>query len=1020
MATKTWNGTGANWNSAASWTPSGVPGSADDVFLSPAAAAILTLNASPTVRSITIGAKATLFANAARTLTATNGIIVNGVLQAGLGVLTVASAVSGAGSLIAGAPGAAGTIRLNAAATIASASFAGTTGASGSLIEIGTAGALTLTNALAIGAYNLKLDGAASVVTAASGLTISTGIVSGQGKIAAAISGTGGSSTLATILATGGALEITGKIVNGTGAIGLSVASGSTSRLLLDAAGNSVSTAGFASATGGGTLELAAGATLTATNAIALGSNRIKLDGASSLLTASAGITATTGTISGQGKIAAAIQATGAAKITESGGTLELAGAVTNGSGGAIVLTIGAAAADKLLLSAGASSVSTATFSSATGAGTLEIGASAALTVANALAVGANKILLDNASGAQLGVTSTTGITLAGGSITGTGTIATATKITGYGAVGIALANGTGAGTITASGGVLDLIGKVNQASGTNRTLAIATSAGSTLKIDGIANSGAISISNANQTLQIGATGALTLSAAQTVTNGKIVLSGGVLTDASGLALGSGSSNGALSGFGKVAANVSRGGTGTGSSITASGGKLEITGSVGTAAAPLGSLVVGAGAADRLLLDGASFARAASFSGSTGTLEIGASGALTITTATALAVGANTLLLDGSGTQLTDTSGVTLAGGAINGTGLVSATSAISGYGTVAINVVGGTITASGGAMTLSGLINQSGSAASLVINNGSTLNLTNSGPLGTAAAPTVTLNGTGDTLNATGMALSDLHLGVISGFVQSDVIQVQAFTANDTITYNAAAHTITITGGGHSQTLTFSASTDVSQIKLKDPALINTLTICFLGGTMIATPDGEAAVETLRAGDLVLTTEGAARPVIWLGKQTVSTTFVDKLHVLPIRVKAGALADNVPHRDLLLSPDHALLVDGLLVQAGALVNGTSILRETNVPKALVYYHVELEDHSLILAENAPAETFIDNVARMNFDNWRDYAALYPIDKAIAEMPFPRAKAFRQVPRALRNALAERGEGLGAKERAVA
>lgn len=194
----------------------------------------------------------------------------------------------------------------------------------------------------------------------------------------------------------------------------------------------------------------------------------------------------------------------------------------------------------------------------------------------------------------------------------------------------------------------------------------------------------------------------------------------------------------------------------------------------------------------------------------------------------------------------------------------------------------------------------------------------------------------------------------------------------------------------------------------------------CFMAGTMVLTASGEVAVETLKRGDMVITLDGRPAPVGWIGQQTVSTRFGDPLRVLPIRVKAGAISDNVPSRDLLLSPDHAILINDVLLQAGALVNGTSIIRETKVPQRFTYYHIELEDHSLIFVENTLAETFVDNMDRLGFDNWKEHEALYPEGKPIVEMPYPRAKAHRQVPRAIRDRLAERGAALSSETSSAA
>ena len=196
--------------------------------------------------------------------------------------------------------------------------------------------------------------------------------------------------------------------------------------------------------------------------------------------------------------------------------------------------------------------------------------------------------------------------------------------------------------------------------------------------------------------------------------------------------------------------------------------------------------------------------------------------------------------------------------------------------------------------------------------------------------------------------------------------------------------------------------------------------TNCFCSGVLILTDHGEAPVEALRIGDLLQTVDGLLKPVVWIGRTTVSTRFANPLRCFPIRIKAGALSESVPTRDLMVSPDHALLIDDILIQAGALVNGASIVREIPVAETFVYYHVELAEHALILAENAPAETFVDNVDRMGFDNWAEHEALFPDGKPIAEMPYPRAKARRQVPARIRAALDLRVEKIGVASQAAA
>ncbi|MBP0465145.1 Hint domain-containing protein [Roseomonas sp. PWR1] len=153
----------------------------------------------------------------------------------------------------------------------------------------------------------------------------------------------------------------------------------------------------------------------------------------------------------------------------------------------------------------------------------------------------------------------------------------------------------------------------------------------------------------------------------------------------------------------------------------------------------------------------------------------------------------------------------------------------------------------------------------------------------------------------------------------------------------------------------------------------------CFAAGTMILTAAGERPVETLRAGDLVVTLMGGAglAPVRWLGRRGVDLrTHPRGAAVAPILVLPGALGAGVPHRPLRVSPEHALLVDGVLVPAGLLVDGRTILR-TPPRGRVTYFHVELERHDVLLAEGAPAESYLEMGNRQNFENGGLIVALH-------------------------------------------
>jgi hypothetical protein len=185
----------------------------------------------------------------------------------------------------------------------------------------------------------------------------------------------------------------------------------------------------------------------------------------------------------------------------------------------------------------------------------------------------------------------------------------------------------------------------------------------------------------------------------------------------------------------------------------------------------------------------------------------------------------------------------------------------------------------------------------------------------------------------------------------------------------------------------------------------------CFLAGALIATPQGDRPVDGLVLGDLVMTADGAATAIKWIGRQTVATLFGGSDERAPICIEAGALGDNLPARDLKLTADHALLIDGVLVQAGALVNGVTIRRMDQAETGGVYtvFHIETEGHQIILAEGCPAETFVDNMSRKRFDNYAEYEALFGEEAAaMPELNLPRVKSARQLPASVRDLIAVR------------
>lgn len=184
------------------------------------------------------------------------------------------------------------------------------------------------------------------------------------------------------------------------------------------------------------------------------------------------------------------------------------------------------------------------------------------------------------------------------------------------------------------------------------------------------------------------------------------------------------------------------------------------------------------------------------------------------------------------------------------------------------------------------------------------------------------------------------------------------------------------------------------------------TYTYCFAQGTLISARSGSCPVERLAVGDPVLTADGTESLVKWIGRQTLQNR-IGAPRASLLRIRACALGDGLPHSDLTVTGDHGMILDGYVINASALVNGDSIdwVPSSELPETFTVYHVETENHDVILANGAPSETFIDYRDRRAFDNYQEYLDLYGAERIIPEMAHPRISSQRQLPHSLKTRL---------------
>lgn len=194
---------------------------------------------------------------------------------------------------------------------------------------------------------------------------------------------------------------------------------------------------------------------------------------------------------------------------------------------------------------------------------------------------------------------------------------------------------------------------------------------------------------------------------------------------------------------------------------------------------------------------------------------------------------------------------------------------------------------------------------------------------------------------------------------------------------------------------------------------------VCFCAGTEIATPSGPCRVERLRAGDHVLTDTGESRQVMWVGQTRITLAQLRANPDLrPIRIAAGAFGACAPCSDLDVSPQHRILVDGPLpaflfgedrVLAPAKHFVGTLAKRVEPEADVVYYHVMLADHDMVLSNGLATESF--QPARRTLDAMSPEAQRILVEtlKALGmEAMLTRKDAFTSLKRGEAELLADR------------
>ncbi|KXV32456.1 hypothetical protein AD940_15545 [Gluconobacter thailandicus] len=203
-----------------------------------------------------------------------------------------------------------------------------------------------------------------------------------------------------------------------------------------------------------------------------------------------------------------------------------------------------------------------------------------------------------------------------------------------------------------------------------------------------------------------------------------------------------------------------------------------------------------------------------------------------------------------------------------------------------------------------------------------------------------------------------------------------------------------------------------------------NSTLTCFLAGSMILTPTGEVAVESLEAGDNVIVNVAGReeiRPVTWAGRRSmmVRADLPADEAGYPVRILADAISPGVPHQDLLVTAEHCLFLDGKFIPARMLVNGRSIHYDLSIT-SYEYFHIETAEHSVITANGLLTESYLNTGNRGSFRQEGSVVSIGGVIKSWAEDAAAPLTTARETVEPVFHAIAARAEAIDVSENAQA